>query len=267
MSASPLGERLADLTARLAALGRVAVAFSGGVDSTLVARIAAAVLPGRVEIFFVDSVFQAACERAAARKAAAAVGLSLRTLRVDVLEHDDVRANPPQRCYHCKRLVFAAIAAHRAPGAVMIDGTNADDDVEERPGARACRELGVVNPLRAAGLGKAGIRGLARCFSLPNWDKPAASCLATRIPTGTRLTPGRLALVEQGEAVLTGLGLAGSRLRLTGKGRAVVEVPAGGIRLLAAEENRERLLRELGSLGFDKVLLDLSERAGILSSL
>ena len=169
-----------------------------------------------------------------------------------------VAANPPRRCYFCKRALFRAILDHAAAEGLPLvaDGTNASDDAGDRPGMAALAELGVRSPLRECGLTKADVRRLSREAGLPTWDKPAYACLATRVPAGTPLTAAALEKVEQGEAVLAALGFRDFRLRQRGDG-ALVQVTAAQMPL--ALERRAEILAGLAPL-FAAVHLDLTAR-------
>lgn len=248
---------LAELTAFWREHPAAAVAFSGGVDSAAV--LASAVEAGvRVAAFFVKSAFQPDFELDDAKRAAAALRVPLTVLTPSVLDHPAVAANGPDRCYHCKRLILTAIRDRAAAAGfhTVVDGTNAGDDPSDRPGTQALRELGVLSPLRLCGVGKAEARTIARRAGLPNWDKPAYACLATRFPTGTPLRAGELALVERAEGFLSGLGFSDFRVRRI----------AGGAKLQIREDQlgqavalREALVAGLGPL-LGTVLLDLNPR-------
>ena len=248
---------LAELTAFWREHPAAAVAFSGGVDSAAV--LASAVEAGvRVAAFFVKSAFQPDFELDDAKWAAAALRVPLTVLTPPVLDHPAVAANGPDRCYHCKRLILTAIWDRAAEEGfpIVVDGTNAGDDPAGRPGTQALRELEVLSPLRLCGVDKAGARAIARRAGLPNWDKPAYACLATRFPTGTPLCAGELALVERAEGFLFDRGFSDFRVRRI----------AGGAKLqLRADQFgkavalREELAAGLGPL-LGTVLLDLNPR-------
>lgn len=234
-----------------------AVAFSGGVDSSLLVW-AAARYGSDWRAYYVHSPFQPAFELADARQVAGQCGLPLTVLDVDVLQNETVAANPPDRCYHCKRLLFSAILdqARRDGCPLVIDGTNASDDAGDRPGMRALRELEVRSPLRECGLTKAGVRRLSREAGLPTWDKPAYACLATRVPAGTALTAELLRSVEAAEAALTELGFRDFRVRVR-QGMALVQVTETQWPLAAAR--RDEIQKRLRPL-FESTALDLAPR-------
>ncbi len=234
-----------------------AVAFSGGVDSAAV--LASAVEAGaRVAAFFVKSVFQPDFELDDAKRAAAILRVPLTVLTPAVLDHPAVAANGPDRCYYCKRLILTAIRERAdAEGfSIVVDGTNASDDPSDRPGTRALRDLGVLSPLRLCGVGKAEARAIARRAGLPNWDKPAYACLATRFPSGTPLCPEELARVEQAEGFLFDHGFSDFRVRRIAGG---AKLQLREDQLVKAVAQREALVAGLGPL-LGTVLLDLNPR-------
>ena len=235
-----------------------AVAFSGGVDSSLL--VWAAARYGRNwRAYYVHSPFQPAFELADARQVAEQCGLPLTVLEVDVLENKTVAANPADRCYHCKRSIFSAILdrARQDGCPLVIDGSNASDDAGDRPGMRALRELEVRSPLRECGLTKADVRHLSREAGLPTWNKPAYACLATRVPTGTTLTAELLRSVEAAETSLAELGFRDFRVRVR-HGLALVQVTEEQWPLAAA--CRDEIQRRLRPL-FESAALDLTPRA------
>lgn len=234
-----------------------AVAFSGGVDSSLLVW-AAARYGSDWRAYYVHSPFQPAFELADARQVAGQCGLPLTVLDVDVLQNETVAANPPDRCYHCKRLLFSAILdqARRDGCPLVIDGTNVSDNAGDRPGMRALRELEVRSPLRECGLTKADVRRLSREAGLPTWSKPAYACLATRVPAGTALTAELLRSVEAAEAALTELGFRDFRVRVR-QGMALVQVTETQWPLAAAR--RDEIQKRLRPL-FESTALDLAPR-------
>ncbi len=234
-----------------------AVAFSGGVDSSLLVW-AAARYGSDWRAYYVHSPFQPAFELADARQVAGQCGLPLTVLEVDVLQNETVAANPPDRCYHCKHSIFSVILdrARQDGCSLVIDGTNASDDAGDRPGMRALRELEVRSPLRECGLTKAAVRQLSREAGLPTWDKPAYACLATRVPSGTALTAELLQSVEAAETALAELGFRDFRVRWL-DGRARLQLREEQFPL--ALENRARLLEALRPY-YSEILLDLEVR-------
>jgi pyridinium-3,5-biscarboxylic acid mononucleotide sulfurtransferase len=246
--------------------GRLGVAFSGGVDSSvLLALVARALGPARVVALLGVSPSLAAAERVAAHEVARAIGVPV--VEVTTAEGDDpaYRRNGPDRCYFCKNELFTRIsdevvAAHGL--AAVAYGENADDARRpDRPGARAAHEHGVLTPLSDAGLDKAAVRRIARALGLPTADKPAAPCLASRIPHFEEVTPHKLAQVEAAEEGLRRLGLTDLRVRHHGE-IARVEVPVGDVASLAAEPLRQAVVDAVRAAGFRYVALDL---AGIQS--
>lgn len=236
---------------------RAALAFSGGVDSAYL-LYAALACGADVRPYFVDSAFQPRFELADARRLCGELGAELRVLPVDILAEPRVAANPPDRCYHCKRAIFSAVAAAAARDGypLLLDGTNASDPEGDRPGMRALRELAVRSPLRECGLAKGEVRRRSREAGLFTWDKPAYACLATRVPAGEPITAEALARTERAEGFLSSLGFTDFRVRLLG-GCARVQVAAGQLPL--ALERREEIISELKRY-YGGVLLDLEAR-------
>lgn len=244
------GERIEALDRALGSLGRVAVAFSGGVDSTVLLHAAHRVLgPSDGVAVIADSPSLPRAELAEARRVAAAIGARL--VEVRTAEGDDprYRQNAGDRCYFCKAALFDAMGEFaRAEGfGVLAFGEIVDDWSDDRPGARAAREFGVVAPLSAAGLGKADVRRYAAEHGLEVADKPASACLASRIPVGTEVTPERLARVERAEAALRALGVRVLRVRHHGT-HARVEVGADELEACRAMESV--IETRLGECGF-----------------
>jgi pyridinium-3,5-biscarboxylic acid mononucleotide sulfurtransferase len=263
MGGGPVDDRsdslaLGALEARLAALGSACVAVSGGVDSSLVLAAAARGLgPGRVVAVTAVSATYLAEELAATRRLAAELGVEHVVLDTDELRDPAFVENSRDRCYHCKaHLLDAMGAVARERGcAALVDGANADDLSDHRPGMRAAAERGVVHPLLEAGIGKAQVRRLSRLLGLATWDAPQQACLASRIPYGEPIDEEKLRHIAGAEAVLRELGFRQCRVRYHGA-VARVEVEAEEIGR-AAGPARSEIARRLRALGFTYVALDL----------
>ncbi len=263
-NAQELYERLA---AVIAPRGRMATAYSGGVDSTLVAAVARRTL-GRdaAPAVIGDSASLPRHELAEARRLAAELDLKLIEIQPNEQDDPNYRANAGDRCYFCKTHLYAALhgLAERLGFDYIANGTNADDTGDHRPGLTAAAEHRIVSPLLEAGLGKAAVRVLAEDLGLPNADKPAAACMASRIAYGTAVTPQRLTRVERAEDLLRELGFSGFRVRyheIEGQfpvAIARIEVPAEQLPRLVAPDVRERVVRHLEGLGFTYVTMDLA---------
>lgn len=236
---------------------KAAIAFSGGVDSAYL--LYAAVEAGaEVKAYYVRSVFQPDFELEDAKSAAALIGCRLRVIEADVLSDKRVAVNPKDRCYYCKQHIMRAVTdAAKADGYdIVCDGTNASDDVNDRPGFKALGEYGIRSPLRECGLTKADIRKASKEAGLPTWNKPAYACLATRVPTGEMITDEKLWITEQAEGVLYDMGFRDFRVRMRGK-NALVQIAESqhAEALIRAEEIKEAL-----SGLYDEVKIDGSPR-------
>ena len=244
------------LEAILSDMGSVAVALSGGVDSGLVAKVAHDCLGEAAIAVTAVSPSLAAEERDAVALLVERIGI--RHMFLDSYETEDPRyqANAPDRCYFCKTNVYDVLTGY-AEGEgfrVLVDGTNADDVGDHRPGRRAAREQGVRSPLQEAAITKAEVRAMARELALPIWDKPAAACLASRIPYGARVTDAKLSQVERAEAVLRELGIRQLRVRHHDKvARLEVEPDA----IATVLKHRGEITEQLKRVGFVYVTLDL----------
>jgi len=238
-------EKYSALLARLTELKSVLVAYSGGIDSTLLAFAAHAALGDRTAAVLASSNTYPERECVGARELAATLGLRLIEVETSELADPAFAANAPDRCFHCKSELFSLLArvADCHGLAYVADGGNADDLSDHRPGRQAARDMNVVSPLAEVGLTKPEIRALARELGLPNWDKPSMACLASRFPYGERITDDGLERVAAAEDALVDLGIAQFRVRAHGDVARVEIAPdeldaSWGLRLQIAEAIR-----------------------------
>ena len=264
---SGLERRLDALRTILAEMGKVVVAYSGGVDSSLLLKVAADVLGSGVYAVIASSPTYPGREIRSARALARALKVRHEVIATSEMDNPAFTANPPLRCYHCKRELMTEIRkiADRKGIAVVVDGQNADDLGDYRPGARAAAEMGVRSPLREAGLCKADIRALSRRYGLPTWNKPAMACLASRFPYDTPITSEALVRVERAEDALRALGFGQLRVRHHDT-VARIEVLPDEIARLARPAVRQKIVAALCKAGYAYVTLDLSGyRAGSMN--
>jgi uncharacterized protein len=237
--------------------GSALVCFSGGVDSTLLLRVAHDVLGDRCVALTAVSITMAASERSAARDLAAGIGARLEVVESHELERPGFAQNPTDRCYHCKAELLE-IARPRADALALAEvliGTNLDDLGDHRPGLTAANERGARHPLVDAGLTKADVRALSRELGLPTWDKPQLACLSSRFPYGTEITPERLRQVDGFEDALRALGFRQLRVRYHGDvARLEIDIADMG----RALEVREAIVKAGRAHGFTFVALDLA---------
>ncbi len=256
----PLQQALAALRQRIAAYPAVLVAYSGGVDSALVAAIAAEQLGERATAITGVSPALAPHLRREAQQQAAWMGIRHREIPTAELSDPAYSSNPEDRCYACKRELHSLLAQllqeNGSAGAVVLDGVNHDDLGDHRPGIRAARERGVHSPLAELGISKAGVRAISRALGFPWWDKPAQPCLASRFPYGEAISAERLQRVAAAEDWLRQQGFCELRVRSQGEA-ARIELPADRITALLNPAVREALVAAFLDLGFTAVSLDL----------
>jgi pyridinium-3,5-biscarboxylic acid mononucleotide sulfurtransferase len=249
--------KIAKLEDRIRSYGSCIVAFSGGVDSSLVAALAARALQDRALAVTAISPALATGELDGARAVARAVGIRHELITTAELERDGYRRNDRDRCYHCKSELYDSLSAlaERRGYAVVLSGANADDLGDWRPGLRAAAEHDVVHPLVEAGVGKEDVRRIARELGVPSAEKPASPCLASRIPYGTAVDPEALARIDGAELALKRLGYRVLRVRHYGDlGR--VQLAADELPRARTERGRRAVIEAVRSAGYATVMID-----------
>lgn len=254
-----IDEKYEVLKENIRAMGSVAVAYSSGVDSTLVLWAAHEALGEKAVAFTATSTIYPPYETSEAKEFCEERGIKHVLAPVKPLEIDGYANNPTDRCYHCKKAIFSSLieAAHESGLAQVVDGTNKDDTGTYRPGMRALAELDVRSPLKEVGLGKAEIREISHRLGLPTWQKPSFACLMTRFEYGEHVDERKLEMVGQAELYLLSEGFRQLRVRYHAGDIARIELaPAEFARMFEAGEN-ERVEAALKELGFEFVTLDL----------
>jgi len=245
------------LLARIRGLGSCAVAFSGGVDSSLVLFAASKALPEGVIALTARTLYTLPHE--IEEGAAFAEALKVPHRIIDIPFPEEIRDNPQNRCYLCKKRIFESFLNYAAEAGygVLLDGTNADDEKEYRPGMKALEELGIESPLKACGITKQAVRELSHEQGLPTWDKPSYACFLSRIPYGTRITEELIARIAGAEAYLSSRGFRDIRVRAHGD-LARIEVGREERRLFFEETLLDEVSEALKSLGFRHVTMELA---------
>ncbi|MBN1186030.1 MAG: ATP-dependent sacrificial sulfur transferase LarE [Bacteroidales bacterium] len=249
-------EKYNDLLRSIKKLGSVAIAFSGGVDSTFLLKAAAEALGDKVIAFTIKTPYIPRWEVEEASELTKDLGV--KHIIIDMPLHESIKNNPNDRCYLCKKMLFSRLLeeAKKAGVAYVIEGTNADDTSDYRPGLRALKELQVVSPILQAGITKEEIRELSKRMGLPTWDKPAYACLLTRIPYDTKITYEMLEKIERGEKFLAAEGYRGTRVRVHDK-IVRIETRPEWFGKMMEEEQKKRIIKEFKEIGFTFVTLDM----------
>src|SRR4051794_5669731 len=252
-----MNEKERALRENLSSLGSVIVAYSGGVDSAYLAWVAHDTLGSRAVAITADSPSYPAHHRRMALEVAERFGLHHEIIQTSELERPEYRANPANRCYFCKHELYthlSRIAADR--GAVIVDGSNADDRGDYRPGRQAAREFGVRSPLDEVNLTKDEIRDLSRQAGLPTWDEPASACLSSRIPYHSEVTGEKLRMIERAERALRERGFRVCRVRHHDE-LARIEIGASELPRALEPDTREAIVSDLKAAGYRYVTIDL----------
>lgn len=263
-----LKHKLQILLTNLATLDSVIVAFSGGVDSSVLARAAVEAKGGKSMALCAVSPSMQEREPERIANLAREIGIELHFVHTDELTIQDYRKNPKNRCYFCKKHILQRLldVAKEKNFAVLVEGSNADDSLDFRPGAQAVQELNVVSPLAEAGFTKKDIRELARFWGLSVAERPSSPCLSSRIAYGVEITEQRLRQIDKAERWLTELGVSPLRVRLFPNDVAVIETSEEWIAKLAQDGMRDQIVDYFQSLGFSRTLLSLTEfRSGSMN--
>lgn len=264
--AAPISAKFSDLLETLRRAGSAVVAFSGGVDSSFLLK---SVKRAGMKTLAVTAVSETLPAREMERAVSFArqLGVEHRVIRTEELKNEAFSNNPPDRCFYCKDELFGKLVAISREGGYnfIFDGTNSDDLRDYRPGRHAAERHGVRSPLAECGFSKAEIRAMSRELGLEDWDRPSSPCLSSRFPYGTKITGPALRRVEKAEEFLAGFGLKDLRVRDDGT-TARIEVREEDMHVLFSEGRRRLIVRELKSLGYEFISLDLEGyRSGSLN--
>lgn len=247
-----------NLTGLFKIYGKVIIAFSGGVDSTFMLKIARDAIGDDVIAVTIRAPIFPTDESGFAEEFCRREGIEHRIIDVDILSHEEFVTNDKDRCYTCKKLLFEDVIKMGAELGIinMCEGSIVDDDDDYRPGKRAIKELGVLSPMKEVGLTKDEIRYLSKEMGLPTWDKPSMACLASRFPYGNVINKEQLLMVEEAEKYLMGLGFDQVRVRIHDD-VARIEVATDSFEKIMMAETREKIYDKLSGVGFGYVALDL----------
>lgn len=252
-------EKYAKLQGLLKEMEKVLVAFSGGVDSTFLLRVAKDVLGKNILAVIASSETYPIKEKEAAIKLAKEIDVSYRVIQTEELENPEFAKNPPKRCYFCKIELFSKLKEIASEEGIyyVLDGSNFEDQSDFRPGLQAAQELGIRSPLKESGLIKDEIRELSKKLGLSTWDKPSMACLSSRFPYYTLINKEDLVQIDQAEEFLRGLGISQLRVRHHGQ-IARIEVESEEIPKLMDAGTRDKIVQEFKRLGYTYVTIDLS---------